>query len=164
MTRTVNDVIAKYVETRDNIKALSDRHATEMEPLNRFKTLLEGWLLNHLNENQMDSAKTEHGTAFKKDVLAATIDNENDGWTQLMGFVLRQGLDAALAVLEEGDEDDDNDTHTRALAAFLATPELALINRSVNKTAVQEMMEQRDGFVPPGVKVSTLTNLNVRRA
>lgn len=162
MTRTVNDVIAKYVETRDAIKVMSEKHAAEMEPLNRFKTLLEGWLLNYLNENKIESAKTEHGTAFKKDVLAATIDNENDGWTALMGFVLRQGLDAALAVMEEGDEDDE--THNRALAAFLATPELGLINRSVNKTAVAEMREQRDGFVPPGVKVSTLTNLNVRRA
>lgn len=160
MAYTVDDVVKRDIETTDAIAAMSARHAEEMAPLQKRQEVLRAWLLDYLNKNKLQNCKTEHGMPYKSSVLSVKIDNENAGWDALLGFIVEAALVRVADVMEAGGPDCE----AAAIDAFLATPQLQLINRSVNKTAVKEMMDAQEGKVPPGVKVTTLVNLNVKRA
>lgn len=163
---TVDDVVAADVQTTDAIKALSEKHAAEMAPLANKQKILRAWLQGYLIEHGLDSAKTQHGTPYLSTVLSATIDKESgDGWEKLIDFVMRRVLLRASEILETHGGDDEAALE-EAIRAAAATPELNLINRSVNKTAIKELMENQEGFDPLaiGVKTAQIVNLNVRRA
>lgn len=164
MAYTVDQVVALDVATSDEITALSERHAAEMELLTKKRDACRSWLLNFLNTTGQDNAKTQHGTAYKSEVMSATIDKEKGGWDKLLAFVLDKAIRRAGDVLESHGG-DDAEAMTAAIAAAAAAPELDLINRSVNKTAVKALMED-EHFDPQdiGVKIATVVNLNVRRA
>lgn len=154
MAYTIDQIVERYVATRDEMKVISERHKIELEPMNKRKELLEQAMMILLNEQNAESVKTEHGTAYKSTVMSATVED----WDKLMEFILAGAIDRIADSLEKGEPPEAQ------IAAFRDTPEMALINRSVNKTAVKEIMEQQDGFIPPGVKTAQITSVNVRRA
>lgn len=157
MAFTIDQIVEKYVATRDAQKLLSDKHAAEMKPFNDKKAILEQAMLAMLNEQNAESVKTEHGTAYKSTVMSVTVDPDG-GWDKVVEYILAGAIDRIADSLEKGEPPEAQ------IAAFRDTPEMALINRSVNKTAVKEIMEQQDGFIPPGVKTALITSVNVRRA
>ena len=109
----------------------------------------------YLTDQGLDNAKTAHGQCYLSTVMSATVDPE-DGWEKLLRFVLEAGLSRVLDGLEAGISEE------QGMDMFLQEPALALLNRSVNKTAVKEMLEQDK--VVPGVKIAHVTNVNVRRS
>ena len=153
MALTVDQVVGKYVELRDQQRLVSERHSEEMKPFNEALQNIETWLLGHFNANGIESAKTEHGTAYKSTTMSATVEN----WDALFGMVVSHALGRALYAVEMGHDEDE------AITKFCASPELNLLVRGVNKTAVKEFMEATNGAVPPGVKTSFVTKCNVRR-
>ncbi len=153
MAFTVDQVVGKYVELRDQQRLVSERHAEEMKPFNEALQNIEAWLLGHFNANGIESAKTKHGTAYKSTTMSATVEN----WDELFKTIVSSAFIRALSVIEEGGNDEE------AFARFCSSERLSLLVRGVNKTAVKEYMDMTCGAVPPGVKTTFITKCNVRR-
>ena len=164
MAFTVDQVVAADIATTDAINALSEKHAAEMAPLIEKQQLCRAWLLKHLNDTGAENIRTEHGTAYKSTVMSATVDKEHDGWQKLLAYAMRSVLLRASEVLETHGGDDVV-AFEEAIAAATGAPELDLFNRSVNKTAVKGLMEDKN-FDPAtiGVKTTSVVNLNIKRA
>ena len=152
---TIDKVQQIYLEAKDAAEAMAKRHADEMAPLLARQDLAKKWMMKFLTDSGQESAKTEHGLSYLSTVMSATVDPE-DGWEKLLRFVLEAGLSRVLDGLETGISEE------QGMDMFLQEPALALLNRSVNKTAVKELMEQDK--VVPGVKIAHVTNVNVRRS
>lgn len=157
MSYTIDQIVQRFVQNRDEMKQISDRHTIDLEPFNKREQLLKQAMMILLNEQNAESVSTEHGTAYKSTVMSATVDPDG-GWDKILEYILVGAIDRIADSLEKGEPPEAQ------IAAFRDTPEMALINRSVNKTAVKEIMEQQDGFIPPGVKTALITSVNVRRA
>ena len=152
---TIDKVQQIYLEAKDAAEAMAKRHADEMKPLSDRMELAKKWMHKYLTDQGLENAKTEHGQCYLSTVMSATVDPE-DGWEKLLRFVLEAGLSRVLDALEQGVPEE------QGMDMLLQEPTLALLNRSVNKTAVKELMEQ-DKLVP-GVKIAHVTNVNVRRS
>jgi len=155
MSFTIDQIVERYVSLRDAIKTVADRHAEELAPLAKKKEILEQAMLSMLNQSNIESARTDHGTVFKSTVMGVGIDPDG-GWEKLTAYMGEEAIERIADSLEKDEPPEAQ------IAAFSAA--LSLLNRSVNKTAVKEIMEQKDGFVPPGVKTTLITSVNVRRA
>lgn len=155
MTYTPDKVIGKYVELRDVRDEMSKRHAEEIGKITEMMEVCESWLLKHLSDNKIESARTEAGTAYKNTSTSATVDPEG-GWPLLLYHVLHGPIQRVLDAVEKGMSDKGS------MAILLTSPELDLLNHSVNKTKVKEIVEA-GGHVPPGVKYSQFVKLGVRR-
>jgi hypothetical protein len=156
MTRTLDQIHELYFLTKQEQDALSKRHAAEMEPLAKKLELLKAWTMKFLTDSGQQSAKTEHGTCFKSTVTSVTVDPEG-GWDKLLDFIVLPGIARMADVLEKGGADED------AALAFRDGPEIMLLNRAVNKTAVFEILEQK-GVQVPGVKIAQVVQVNIRKA
>ena len=154
-TYTVDQVVAIYQKTKSDIDVLSAKHAAEMGPLNARMNVCKSWLLDYLNRQGLENARTEHGLVYRSQVMSATVDPEG-GWEKLFGFILVPLLERVLDAAER------NATEEEIIAAAMQAPTLALLNHAVNKTAVKELLEQE--VVVPGVKVAHVTQLGVRKA
>lgn len=166
MAHTVADVVALDIQMTDAIKAMSEKHEAEMKPLQEKQRLCRAWLQKYLIENRLENVKTEHGTPYLSTVMSATIDKENgDGWAKLLTYALHAALVRAAEILETHGG-DDSEAFDAAVEAAVATPELDLLNRSVNKTKVKDLIDNVEGFDPTaiGVKTTSVQNLNVKRA
>ena len=83
----INDVIAKYVEIRDEIERVAERHAAELKPFSDQKTLIENWLMGKMNEAGCDQFKSEAGTAFRSTTTRAKVAD----WQPLLDFIINGG-------------------------------------------------------------------------
>lgn len=155
---TADQVMDHYQQTKTAIEAMSKRHAEEMEPLNKRMDLLKAWLLDYLNKNGLENARTEHGLFYKTNTMSVTVekDGEVDGWQLVLDYIFKHAVSAALDCIEGGGQE------SQALEAFRNDPSLTLLNRGVNKTAVKDMLDQ--GVSVPGVKIAQVVNLGVRKA
>ena len=153
---TIDQIVARYVQLRDEMQVISQRHAAELKPYNDKLQILNTVLLDRLNKTGSESIRTEHGTAYKKTVMSATIEPEN-GWEQLMDFIMMAGLNRVSEVEVRAGSAEE------AMMAWRTTPELSLLCHAVNKTAIKEFMDNKNAEIPPGVKVSHITNVGVRR-
>ena len=152
---TPDQVVQIYFADKLAVEAMAKRHAEEMAPLQKRMELAKAWMLKYLQDNNLENAKTELGLFYKSQVMSVTVDPEG-GWEALLRHILASAMPRALDVIEAGGDD------ASAVAALLQDPALALINRSVNKTAFKEALDQ--GTAVPGVKVQNIVQLNVRRA
>jgi hypothetical protein len=152
---TADQVTKIYFDTKDAADAMSKRHAAEMEPLAKRLEVAKSWLLDYLNREGLENARTEHGLAYKSTIMSATVDPEG-GWDALLKYIMERGIERVLDAIEKGAPED------QALGEFMAEPALGLLVRNVNKTVVKEMLEQNQEV--PGVKIAHITQLNVRRS
>lgn len=152
---TIAQVTGLYLKTKDELEVMSKRHQAEAEPLNKRLELTKAWMLKYLNDQGLDNAKTEHGLCYKSNIMSTTVDPEG-GWEQILTHVFGKAITRALDAIENGAREPD------IMPAFLSEPALALLNRSVNKTAVKELLDQN--ITVPGVKIAQVTQLNVRRS
>ena len=127
MQWTAEQLIGKYVEIRDGIKEISERHAAELKPHNDALEALAAGLQDVLNAAGGDSIKTAAGTAYRSAITSAKMED----WTAFVNFVQQTG-----------------DTE--------------LLVRNANKTRVLERLEA--GAMVPGVSLSTINRINVRRS
>lgn len=151
---TPDIVVAKYVEVRDQLKIEEDAHAERMKPKREALEKMEAWLLDYLNREKVESARTAAGTAYKSHSLSVQMGD----WDTFFGWVVSRAIERALAAVEAGGGETD------AARAFTATPELSFLTHAVAKTAVQEHMDKHEGQPPPGVRTTTFVKVGVRRA
>lgn len=154
-TFTIDQVLAIYLKAKDDADALGKRHAEEMKPLTTRLEVAKSWMMDYLNREGLENAKTKDGQCFKSHIMSATVDPEG-GWEKLLGHIFRSGMARVLDAIEKGQDE------FAAMDEFMKAPELALFVRNVNKTAVKDMLDQK--VEVPGVKIATVTQLNVRRA
>ena len=152
---TIDRVQQIYLAAKDAAEALSKRHAEEMKPLTDRMEATKQWMLKYLNDQGLENAKTEHGLCFKSQVMGVSVEPDG-GWENVLRFVMERAVGRVLDAMEQGA------TEEQAMAIFLEEPALAALNRSVNKTYIKEMLEQE--IVVPGVKITHVTQINVRRA
>lgn len=73
MTPTIGEIVKRYVELRDFMKARNEKRAEEDKPYLDAMTSLEGFVLDHLNRENEQSVKTEWGTAYKSTTMSAKV-------------------------------------------------------------------------------------------
>jgi hypothetical protein len=86
----VGHYIGKYLQLRDKVKAIKDKHKAELKPYQDAMETLEAMFLKHLNAVGSDSSATKGvGTVYRTTKRSATIQDvtefrkfvqENDAW------------------------------------------------------------------------------------
>lgn len=79
--------VAQFVRLRDKIKLLTEKHDAELAPYKEAKALLEAELLNHLNNNNMKSARTDAGTVSVSEKTSCRVDDTD----AFRSFVVNNG-------------------------------------------------------------------------
>lgn len=107
---TPGEMIQRYLQLRRLIQEKEANHKEIMAPLLQLRGQLEGALLTYLNDNQIDSTRSEHGTAFKQTASSVTVHD----WQATLDYIKQHQLwellearvskSAVLNMLDEKDE------------------------------------------------------------
>jgi hypothetical protein len=110
-------IIKRYLDIRDEKKALEDRHKLELAPYHENLAALAGYMLLRLNRRGADNTKVKDvGTAYKSTTTSATcVDRDkflkyvrdHEAWDLLTTHVAK---DAALDVREKTGQPPDGVT------------------------------------------------------
>ena len=75
MTETpqVDAIVEVFIAVRDKLKAMDDAHELLRKEWVEKKEKLSGWLLNFLDTNGLDNAKTVHGTVHTTTRSSASL-------------------------------------------------------------------------------------------
>jgi len=128
-TPNVDAIVEVFLAVREKLKAMDDAHELLRKEWVEKKEKLSGWLLNFLDTNGLENAKTPSGTVHTTTRSSATLADAD----AFMRFVI-----------------DNN--------------EYDLLDRRANATAVKEFVKSHDGSLPPGVNLSSMKTIGVRRA
>ena len=79
-----SEIVGKYVEVRDRIKEIKDRHKAELVPYNEALESVEALLMKHLHDQGADSIKTANGTAYKSRWTKAAVQD----WQATLDYVI----------------------------------------------------------------------------
>ncbi|MFA5429500.1 MAG: hypothetical protein WC279_14950, partial [Sulfurimonas sp.] len=79
---TVDEVVAKYVATRDLIAEKTKALEAELAELKDFQKKREAWLLGKMDASGVESMRTHHGTCFVdwKDSVSVADADAFMGW------------------------------------------------------------------------------------
>lgn len=69
----IEDLVDQFVKLRDKIKAADDAHKAKMSPAREYLEVLQGKLLDRLNEIGGESVKTPAGTCYRTTRRSASI-------------------------------------------------------------------------------------------
>lgn len=104
---TVDVMIEKYLRLRDKKKSIEDEHKQQLAPYNEAMTVLEGWLLEVMNQAKLKSLPTDQGTAYQSTRTSAKVTDwaavltyirQNEAWDLLEARVSKL---AAEAIIEQ---------------------------------------------------------------
>lgn len=118
----------QYVQVRDKIREISERHAEELKPFVEIQNALTSWFTEQLDKVGAKSVKTAQGTVYQSTRYSASLSDPK----AFMDYVI------------------DN-------------KKFDLLDRKANSTAVRDFIEQNKSE-PPGVRLSALRTVGVRRA
>lgn len=88
----INKRVEQYVALRDRIKQLDDEHKEKMKPFRETLEKLNGVLLGHLNEIEVNSVNTDAGTVYRTEKKSASLADpaafmrfviDNEAWDLL---------------------------------------------------------------------------------
>ena len=100
-------MIEMYLQLRQRTRDVEARHKAELAPYLATREKLELLMLDHLNENGLESTRCATGTAFKSTVTSVVVRDwprtldfirDNQMWDLLEGRVAKS---AALEIVEE---------------------------------------------------------------
>lgn len=152
-TPDLGDVVRRRTELKEKLEAASKAFAETQKPDSDALAACDQLLLMLLNAQNIDSAKTEHGTVYR---LTSTSYGVED-WDQVATYVLGGAMKRALAAAEAGQSDED------AMQVALQSPEFGFLVRNVRPDAVKEYLEQNQSL-PPGIKSSSVVSARVRKS
>lgn len=81
----IDDLVDKYVRLRAKIKEKDDAHKEAMKPMREMQERLNGLILQHLQRNNEESAKTKFGTVYKINRKSATIADQSEFRRHVIG-------------------------------------------------------------------------------
>jgi hypothetical protein len=70
---TVDERVAQYVQLRDGIAVIKERHEAELKPLVDLQNMLSAWLQNFMENAKAQSVKTSSGTAILSTRYSASL-------------------------------------------------------------------------------------------
>ena len=79
-TVAIEKRVEQYVQLRDLIKEIEQRHKEELQPYKDGLEALNGSLLKHLNAIGAESVRTNHGTVYRTNKDSATIADPKAFW------------------------------------------------------------------------------------
>ena len=132
MTDTPAELIAEILRLDEWIDVQTKRFGDYLKPHRESLEAMKLQLQDYLNKQQMNSIKTEHGTAYLSTIVTPSIDGDK---TQFLDWILENSQWEAM--LQIG---------------------------APQKAALQEYLDANNGQLPPHVKTSSITRLNVRRS
>lgn len=124
----VDKRIGQFIEVRDKIKEIEERHEKELKPFVDMKNKLQEWLLSNLDTTGATSIKTKLGTCYASVRYTASLADPDT----FMKFVI------------------ENQRYE-------------LLDRRANATAAKDYAEENGGALPPGVNLSAIKTVGVRR-
>jgi hypothetical protein len=83
----VEALAEKFVALRDKIKDIKDRHKDELAPYNESLEQLSAYILDYLNQVNVDSMRTGAGTVTRSHKDSCSVADMDAFWT----FVVTQG-------------------------------------------------------------------------
>lgn len=72
--------VSQFVELRDKIKAIKERHEAELVPYQAAKEKLEALMLGYLQSVKTNNMATDSGTAYVSTRVSATIKDGEAFW------------------------------------------------------------------------------------
>lgn len=107
---TYDQIVEKYLEIRQAKKAVEDRFKAELADYDKRMSVIEGYLLNQLNESGMESMRTKAGTCYKhvktsvsvadKEVFRKYVEEQGD----LSLMTISANKTRVIEILEETNE------------------------------------------------------------
>lgn len=67
--------VGQYLQVRDAIRELKERHTAELKPLNDLKNRLSSWLISHLEADGAKSVRTDYGTVYSTTKWSASLSD-----------------------------------------------------------------------------------------
>lgn len=84
---TPADLIEAYIKLRHKIKHLDDNHDDAMKPYKDMMLKIETQLLDHLNQNKVDSTSCPAGTAYRSTATNVSVKD----WEKTLAFIRQHG-------------------------------------------------------------------------
>lgn len=81
---TVEGRVAQYVKLRDMIRKMEEDHKQKITPFKDTLEQLGSWLLAQLDQQKVESARTNAGTVYRSIKRSASIADENAFWTYVI--------------------------------------------------------------------------------
>ncbi len=69
----VNRLVERFVELRDGIKQLDEAHEAKIKPLKDLQMVVQGKLLEHLKQTNVQTLKTRAGTCYTSTRFTASL-------------------------------------------------------------------------------------------
>lgn len=69
----VNRLVERFVELRDGIKQLDEAHEAKIKPLKDLQMVVQGKLLEHLKQTNVETLKTKAGTCYTSTRFTASL-------------------------------------------------------------------------------------------
>lgn len=156
---TAEEVIAKYVQLRDEVATISKQQAEDLRPKRDAMQAIEAWLLNQLNTVGSDSFKTGAGTAYK--TVASSVKLVDAG--AFKGHVFAPALDQVYNYLKATGYDIQPVDFEAISRLLIEQARWDMVDFRAGKKGILEDAEHND-VLPPGVAVDYSTQVNVRRS
>jgi len=88
---TTADVIAKYIAIRDFIEDRQKKFDEFLAPYYGSMKSIEAFITNQLNEQGVESIKTEHGTAYRNTLMQCKVE-DREAWMDFVFDGRREGF------------------------------------------------------------------------
>jgi hypothetical protein len=155
MQPTMDTVVAKYIELRDQKAEVADRHKAELEPINTSMEKIEQWLLGKMSELGVDSVKTPSGTPYKSTTTSVKMADAKE----FKKFIFTPVIKSLIELVEANGFLTEDLLET----VLASSPKWDMVDFRPGKKGIGEFIASTDQ-VPPGVEISSFTTVNVRRA
>ena len=73
VSATVDKRVAQYIQVRDTIATMKQKHEEELKPLVELQNLLTGWLQEFMETAGAENVKTSHGTCYQSTRYSASL-------------------------------------------------------------------------------------------
>jgi hypothetical protein len=146
---TAESLIAERIDLDDKLKAASKKFAEFCAPWKARIEAIDGELMGILNAmgDEKASISTDAGTCYKSHLLNVSIDPEGAPYVNDLG----QEQVGRMALLDWALENWE-------------TYGADILLVQAQKDTVRRYMDEHEGQVPPGLKHSFFTRVNVRRS
>ena len=84
----VGEIIKQYIICRDGLKALSDKFKDDSAPYRTAMSNMESKIMRLASDQNVDSFKTKHGTAFKSKTFKIKVVD----WSTALSFIITNDL------------------------------------------------------------------------
>lgn len=156
---TVDSVIRRYIEIRNQKTETAKRHKEEIAALDAVLEKIEAYLMAKMNQDGTTQLKTAEGTAFKALQHSVSINDPETFKTFVLSPIINQFQEYLLQQNIELEPEDIAQLKILLMEGGM----WGVSELKASKTGVKEYIEEKQQPVP-GVTVNQVTVINVRKA